>query len=144
VDPLVLDALHLGLQVGTNGERSFHTLIALLPNTPSAIARKTRFPGVAILVSSTEGASAVASRGDVTEAGSHDELAIVKPPYPGLRSSAARESAQHSNINNATAAPKNKGSGSIEAQLMHHNIAMQGLTTQILEKLQRQQVHPRK
>jgi hypothetical protein len=52
---LVVDALHLGLEVGTNFKRASHGLIVLRPKAAAAISRKTGGPGVAIFVGFPEG-----------------------------------------------------------------------------------------
>ena len=52
---LVVDALHLGLEVGTNFKGASHALIALRPEATPPITRKPRCPGVAIFVGFPEG-----------------------------------------------------------------------------------------
>ena len=54
-DLLVVNALHLGLEVGTNFKRASDGFIALGPEATSAISRKTRGPGVAIFVGFLKG-----------------------------------------------------------------------------------------
>jgi hypothetical protein len=69
VNLLVVDALHLGLQISTHFESALHALVALLPHTTAAVTRKARSPGVAVVVSSAERGGAIAAGGEHSRAG---------------------------------------------------------------------------
>ena len=55
VDLGIVDAFHVGLEVGADLEAALFAAIALQPDAASAVAAEARLPGVAVLVSSAEG-----------------------------------------------------------------------------------------
>ena len=68
VDLLVLDALHLGLEVSAHLEAAFHALVVLFPDTTTAVAAEARGPGVAVFVGRPEGSRAVGARANRSRA----------------------------------------------------------------------------
>ena len=57
----IVDALHLGLEVGTHGEAALHAAVVLLPNAAAAVAAEAGLPGVAVLVGGTERRGGIAA-----------------------------------------------------------------------------------